>query len=138
MNAEKVLLKKYFATVHPLGQIVELLVKVLGPEVVYTSLWPKHLEIFETGTYLVRSSILGSWVAMAVASEEETELHGQALSRILMTLEQDTVPNVRRRAALGLGKLELKDTSLLEKISQSDPDPDVCQAAVWALEQQKK
>lgn len=117
---------------------VELLVKVMGPDAVYTTLWPKHLHIFEMGTYLVRSTILGSWIAMASAADESSELHGAAMSRIIVALEQDAVPNVRRRAALGLGTLDVKDASVLEKASQTDSDPDVCQAAAWALEQVKK
>jgi serine/threonine-protein phosphatase 2A regulatory subunit A len=115
-----------------------LLVQTLGDETTYSVLWQSYLAVYEGATsYLVRSTILGVWIAMATSSQvtnPDGELHRASVGKITDALA-DPVPNVRRKAAFGLGQLHLK-LPQLQDLADNDADEDVRSMAAWALDQE--
>lgn len=113
-----------------------LLVKTLGDDMTYSTLWQPYLTIYEGATsYLVRSTVLGTWIGMAEASQEsDSELYKAALEKITEAL-QDPVPNVRRKAAAGIGELKVK-LPQLQDLAENDPDEDVRFVAASAMNQE--
>jgi serine/threonine-protein phosphatase 2A regulatory subunit A len=114
-----------------------LLVQTLGDETTYSVLWQSYLSIYESASsYLVRSTILGAWIAMAQSSQEtnpDGELHLAAVGKITEALA-DPVPNVRRKAARGLGQMTMI-LPQLQDLADNDADEDVRTMAAWALNQ---
>jgi serine/threonine-protein phosphatase 2A regulatory subunit A len=83
-----------------------LLVRVVGPEYVLSTLLPHHIRIFNQSshTYLIRVTIVNAHIETALACQSVSPLWPEVMTQIVRGLS-DRVPNVRTITARGLARI---------------------------------
>lgn len=120
------------------------LVTVTGSDWIQGQILPQYLDVYNgASSYLTRITILRSFSNMAEAENSVTSELLESVVDLLLRGLEDTVPNVRMTAAIGLGTLssivdkgmlESKIQPALEKRIAEDDDDDCKQFAQKAID----